>query len=227
MNYLLSKHLPPLSASCLLLARHARQHLLRGLVLTVLFVGTGPLWAQLPAAAPSPNEDLKALSFEVRSVGTGGGAETSRSTSTNATQEVRARNSVTSLELKVRNLRKTPVTGEFEYYFVANPEGKSANYVWNQGKRTVTVGSVQEAKEIFTSSELVHTKTRSITASRPSTTTKLTTYDESWIGARPAGWIVRLVSHGEVIRVVASSTEYERVGRDAALLGALVRQAPK
>jgi hypothetical protein len=210
---------------------------LKVLPIVMMLVSAGPAFAQTGPAlpgAPAP-QAVNSLSLEVRAVANGGGADNDQNVSTNnrgktASQTVsqtKTRTSRTTLELKVRNLAKTPVSAQFEYYFVASSpnEGK---HIWSNGSKVLTVGPGQEQKELFESDEITQSTLKSVTTARLSSTQASVAVRNVTTGGRPVGWFVRLVSaEGKVIRVVASSAEYEKAGRDPVLLSALQRGAPR
>jgi hypothetical protein len=169
---------------------------------------------------PGIPKATSSLSFDVRNVGSGGGATGPSSFQRRASQ--------VSLELKVRNLSAQPASAEFEWYFVANWTGPGGQYVWSNGSRSVSLGAGAEQKETLQSTELVETTSRwttskTTTDSSGNSRTEVTGHMKKE-GARPQGWIVRMFVDGKLVRVQGSSPEFEKVGYDAQKLAAL--QAP-
>ena len=180
--------------------------------------------AQGPAATPPVSNLLpkvtSSISFDVRSVATGGGqttgaaAPTMRS-STSGTSRVRERQTV--LELRARNLSKQPATVSFEWVFLAkHVNGRGGAYVWDQGQKQVTLEGGGNTKETLESSELVQVSTvtsqRYLVRYTDGSSRYQTTSTQSKTGSRPVGWVVRMLEDGKVVRVQASSSEYEKFG---------------
>ncbi len=192
--------------------------------------------AQTPAPANQFLRATSSLTFDVRTVANGGGSNFDRKApaggqNTNLGSTTRTRTSQTSLELKVRNLSAAPASGDFEYYFVAQGLAKSKPYIYCTGKKSMTVGGGQEQKEVFQSTELVQVTTQQTgaqTVSQPGQDpyTQITAASQK-SGARPVGWIVRQMVDGKVVRVQASSSEYEQAGSNPGALAVLENNAPK
>lgn len=194
----------------------------------MVLVAASPIFAQTlpPVPGAPPPQAVNSLSWEVRSVANGGGADAQRSASGSTTKETRVRSSQTTLELKVRNLARTSVSADFEYYFVANTVNGN-KYIASKGSKAVTIEPGRELKESFQSAAITQGTSQSTTTDRVSSYETLITLRTVKSGARPIGWFVRLMSQGKVVRVVASSAEYEKVGRDPAMLEALQQGAPR
>lgn len=197
---------------------------LKVLPVVMLLGAAGPAFAQtLPAVPGTPApQAVNSLSWEVRSVANGGGGDAKSTGGGNTISQTRTRSSQTTIELKVRNLARTPVSAEFEYYFVANAVSGS-KYISSKGSKPITIAPGQEQRELFQSAEIAQSSFQSTTTDRVSSSETLVTLRRSKTGASHVGWFVRLMSEGKVIRVVASSAEYEKVGRDQTLLAALLR----
>jgi hypothetical protein len=198
-------------------------------VMAIIGAAVSPAFAQTSPQDPGtpPPQAVNSLSFEVRSVASGGGADNTKgggSSSRGSTvSQTKTRTSQTTLELKVRNLSRTPVSAEFECYFVASAVG-GRKYIASKGSKSMTVDPGQEQKEYFESIPIEQTSSRSTTTTNTGGSTRMTV-SSAKSGARPAGWFVRLMSEDKVIRVVASSVEYDKVARDPALLADLQRRA--
>jgi hypothetical protein len=125
----------------------------------------------------------------------------------------------TVLELRVRNLSKQPFTVEFEWIFLAkNVSGRGDAYVWDQGQKQIALEGGADTKETLESKEIVQVSTvstqRSLVRYTDGSSKIQTTSTQSKSGSRPVGWVVRMIADGKLIRVQASSSEFERWGYD-------------
>lgn len=164
------------------------------------------------------------ISFDVRSVATGGGQSTGtpqptgRSAYSTGVSRVRERQTV--LELRARNLSNQPATVNFEWIFLAkNVSGRGSAYVWDRGQKQISLEGGADTKETLESSEIVQVSTvnsqrRLVSYSDGSSGYEMIS-SQSKSGSRPVGWAVRMMADGKVVRVQASSSEYERFAFDS------------
>jgi hypothetical protein len=94
----------------------------------------------------------------------------------------------------------------------------------------MNLGPNQEQQELLQSTPLVQVSAQQ-TGSKTVNQLGGDSYTEVYVnslktGARPVGWIVRQMVDGKLVRVQASSSEYERAGSDPAALKALQDNAP-
>jgi hypothetical protein len=124
------------------------------------------------------------------------------------------------LELRARNLSKQPATVSFQWIFLAkNISGRGGGaYIWDRGQKQVTLEGSGDTKETLESSELVQVSTvtsqRQLVRYTDGSSKYQTTSSQSKSGSRPVGWVVRMLEDGKVVRVQASSSEYEKFNFD-------------
>ena len=109
----------------------------------------------------------------------------------------------------MRNLGTSPTQARLEWYFIAHKEGGRpgpAVYIWDSGKQDISVAPGAEDKETLESTALAQTLTQTSTGSATGfingqlvTTTGSGGSNRS--GAKPAGWIVRLMDGDQILRV--------------------------
>jgi hypothetical protein len=188
--------------------------------------------AQTPPSISRIPQATSSLNFEVRSVGTGGGADTvdqksplGRALAT----KVKVRKSQTVLELRVRNLSAQPATAQFDWFFLAQGSAgarRGGSYVWDQGKVSIPVAPAAEIQQNLESKELLET-TSSASVRQYDDKKYIGMMTETSVsGARPIGWIVRMFVDGKLIRVRASSSELETTAHDANAMAALLARRP-
>ena len=193
--------------------------------------------APIPVDPPQPPvSNLAAtttsLSFEVKTVRSGGSANPNptQTASGYTSKTTQSRESSPTLELKVRNLSKNPGSARFEWYFVANPIQRGANYVWDRGGREIAVAGGGEETQTIDSRPLVQNTTYRTTRTQVTSATSgsVIGYESNTTkqqtGARPAGWIVRMLVGDKLIKVQASSAALEQIGRDPAQMQTLLGQ---
>jgi hypothetical protein len=123
----------------------------------------------------------------------------------------------TVLELRTRNLSQQPVTVVFEWFFLAKEvKGWGGAYVTDRDRKQITLEGGAETKETLESKEIVQVSTvtsnrRSVAYSDGSAQNQTASH-QSKSGSRPVGWIVRMIADGKLVRVQASSSEFESKG---------------
>jgi hypothetical protein len=189
--------------------------------------------AQLPSHKTS-------LTLDARSVSSGGGTSTARSggsrtlniigggqlsaatSSTTQTHESKIR-----LEVEMRNLGTTPAQARLEWYFIARKESSGGHpgavYIWDSGKRDISVVPGSSDQEALESTALTQMTVQASTAPTSGyingqlVATTGSGYTRR-SGSKPAGWIVRLMDGDQVLRVQASSGDLVSVAQDTARL---------
>jgi hypothetical protein len=184
--------------------------------------------AQTPVPVSRLSLGTSSLTFSVRNVGSGGGADQY----SDAGGKTRTRRSKTILELKVRNLSAQPATAQFQWFFLgqpSNPGARSsmATYVWDTGNRPVSVIPGGEITETLESAELVEATNTSPRTVRDGNGGNYIISTSQNDGARPVGWIVQMFADSKLVRVQASSGEFERIAYDANAMAALQANRPR
>ena len=205
-----------------------------------VFSGAVMAWGQLPSRNTS-------LTLDAKSVSTGGATSSSHSggsvglTSNGVQLPFSAPTSSSSdkheskirLHVETRNLGTAPAGARLEWYFVARRlnAGPHSEYIWDIGRRDVSVTPGGTDKEELESSALLQTTTRGSTAPTAnymngqlytSTGSGYTSRE----GSIPIGWIVRLMDGDQMLRVQASSSTLEAAARDQERLKKLFEWSP-
>jgi len=200
-------------------------------VITLLFGAT--VWAQvpLPPVVPhSPNaKGNNGLTFEAKLVSSGGATKTEKGGIANSSgqtfESMQTHESKSRVEVIVRNLSTVPAQPRVDWFFVAREIPSRREYVWDQGQKDVSLAPGSEEKEMLESKPLAQTTRRKTEFSRPQNfpgsqqIQPQSSTEQS--GGRPSGWIVRMWDGEQLLRVQASSSDLETVGRDPALLSKL------
>jgi hypothetical protein len=199
-------------------------------------------WAQLPSRNTS-------LTLDAKSVSSGGTTSVkqgtavgiplpSTMTSAPTAETTQSHQSKTRVEVQMRNLGTTPAQARLEWYFVARSmqDGNSGHsgpeYVWDLGKRDVLVAAGSEDKEQLESVGLTETLAQRSTGQATSYqngqyVTTMGSASVARSGAHPAGWIVRLMDGDQLLRIQASSSDLEAIGRDSTRLTRMVEGKPR
>ena len=193
-----------------------------------------PKPAAPPPATPPPAPNLagaaaaRGLSFEARTLSHGGGQGGSFGSgdSEGKISKTRLRKSQTTLEIVVRNLAREPDTAHFDWFFVGKGVTTEDTFVWDQGVRDVTIPAASQKTETVESEEIVSAETRTTSGSSSSSSSSPPTTSEKKSGARSYGWIIRMFVGGHLVKVQASNTRLEQIGRDPGQLTQLLKQKP-
>jgi len=136
------------------------------------------------------------------------------------------------LEVRVRNFGTTPALAHLDCYFVASALPHGRRYIWNEVARDVAVPASGELPEQIQSTELTQVTEQRFSSSvnmNPVTgggPTVSQSASRTTTGAKPYGWIVRLTSGDRLLKVQASSSELETIGRDANAISNLKNVRP-
>jgi len=203
------------------------------------------------AATPSVVSELptagKGLSFDARSISNGGSVKTSQSSSAtglnSSLQSTQTQENRVTVEMQVHNFGAAPAQAHFDWFFVAKPvrsvqthgvgQTQNPGYVWDRGQKDIAVAAGTDQKEVFQSSGLTQVE-------QQTTQTQATGFFggpglqyqnqisamKSSSGARPYGWIIRLLDGDRVMQVRASSSDLETIGSDPAQMAALLQRGP-
>lgn len=192
------------------------------------------VWAQLPVQTHS-------FSLDVVVTGSGGGSTTASKSGSEYERptfgrdytrmtDVRSKTAARSIELAVavRNLARTEDRCDVEWYFVGEKVGGKTDYVYDKGNRSIVVKAAGREELAVASKPLERTTTQTLTTY--DTGSQERTYRPKAAkvetGARPRGWIVRLVADGKLITSRASSPSLESISRDPQKLAALLAAKP-
>jgi hypothetical protein len=185
----------------------------------------------------APLASAHGLSFQVKTVASGGETTVKRSAAkeaapTTVVQEKQSRHPV--LEMRVTNLAEYPDTAHFDWFFIARTVYGRRLVIWDQGERDIPVQPHQTTSERMESKDLLAERTRETRfdstrydysdGSSNVVTTPVTSQELS--GAHPEGWIVRMFVDGKLAKVQASSPPLEAVGGNPAQLDAMILRPP-
>lgn len=190
-----------------------------------------------------PVNTFSGLNFEAKTVTSGGRSTVDRNSSAFSAKETKTQESQPTIELNVRNVSHQPNAAQFEWYFVAKAVSGGTPYVWDEGRREVQVPASGAQVETLESKPLTRETVReshqeiekrtTITqhgfggTGMTSTTTRYVPTVNSrqeQTGSQPFGWIVRMFVGETLVKVQASSSQLEVVGRDETQLKALLRR---
>lgn len=121
--------------------------------------------------------------------------------------------STVRLELLLRNMNAAPAQAHLDWFFIAKDLELNHDMVWDRGERDVALAAGDTQKELIDSSETKRT-TEHFAVGNGKFASKR--------GIKPRGWIVRLWSGNQLVRVHASSNEMETLGRNQATLDELL-----
>ena len=202
----------------------------------ILFLVCATAGAQVlpPSATPKTSafSGNNGLTFEAKLISSGGSVKTDRGLASGATfqklENTQTHESKSRVEVVVRNLGAAPAQAHFDWFFIARDVQSRREYVWDQGQRDVPLNAGAQKKELLESKPVTETTRQKTEYTQPSGAGPQQAQQQSskdQTGARPFGWIVRLVEGERVLQVQASSNDLESVGRDQARLSKLT-QAP-
>jgi len=146
----------------------------------------------------------------------GGGTDTEGGhyfSSTQTTQATQARS--LELEVTVRNFRNAPDTARLEWFFIGSPIHDQRKFVFDQGGKELALSGGESRQETLQSKELKQTTTKATTnyGSLDANVYYLPNSSAVTSGARPKGWIIRLVNGDSVLAVKASASNFEDAAR--------------
>jgi hypothetical protein len=121
-----------------------------------------------------------------------------------------------ALLIEVRNMSQNPAKFGIEWYFIGKPIRGTTRFIYDHGSKEVELAGGALTRLEVASDELSSTRYRSSSGRY---------YYKS--GDKADGWIVRALAGGEVIRVKASSSQYEKYGSDNEQLKQLMERKPE
>lgn len=146
---------------------------------------------------------------------------------TNVDRTLSTENTAT-YQVEIRNFAQRPDEVTLEWYFLAKGvKPGSTTYIHDTGKANVTVPAGETSKMQISSKPVLRKVKESVVIDNQSGDDDVLAASRENVGAKPAGWIVRIVADGKLLLAKASEPTLESVARDSQRFEDLKKRSPK